>query len=52
MTLEKNANNFLALLTQEIEINVIRTVTESQVHLRRQKAIELPSTSDIKAFYS
>lgn len=48
----KNAKNFLALLTQEIDINITRTVTESQVQLRRQKAVELPSTSDIKAFYS
>lgn len=47
----KNTKNFLLLFTQEIEINVTRTVTESQVHMRRQKTVDLPLTSDIRKFY-
>lgn len=44
----KNAKHFLALLIQEIEINITRAVTESQVSMRRRKTVQLPSTSDVK----
>lgn len=42
-----NGKNFLALLTHEIEINVTRIVSASEV----QQNIKLPSISDINSSY-
>ncbi|XP_044762706.1 uncharacterized protein LOC123319819 [Coccinella septempunctata] len=44
---QKDAKSFLLHFTQQVDINVTRTVMESQV----QNKIKLPSLNDIKKFY-
>lgn len=48
----KNTKNFLKLFTQEINININRTVSESQLQMKRRKYTLLPNTEDIKLLHS
>lgn len=48
----KNAENFLKLLAQDINVSVNRNVTESQVQLKRRQQLVLPSSEDIKKLHS
>lgn len=45
---KKNAKDMLKLMNQGFVNTVNKTVTESQVEMKRQKAITLPKTSDIR----
>ncbi|XP_043288271.1 uncharacterized protein [Venturia canescens] len=46
--MKKNAKDMLKLMNQGFVNTVNKTVTESQVEMKRQKAIVLPKTADIR----
>nr|CAI5851095.1 unnamed protein product [Callosobruchus analis] len=46
---KKDVKNFLKIFTQEVNININRTVAEFQLKIKRLKKVELPTMTDIKA---
>lgn len=49
---QKNAKNYLKLLTQEVSVAINRTVSESQEQIRRKQKVLMPSMEDIKKLNS